>query len=120
MAGGCVGYRCVAVAKIQLGEEIGRESIYIYISLFCSRETRCLFCLCYKLDFLFKNLFITYFLSKIFIKYYINLIKPIQLKKRKSLSPCFCPIFMCFDLDNYSTIIFFFVIIFKLVFKKLI
>lgn len=59
MAGGCVGYRCVG----------GRQNIYI--SLFCSRETRCLFCLCYKLDFLFKNLFLTYFLSKIFIKYSI-------------------------------------------------
>jgi hypothetical protein len=60
------------------------ERVYIYILYFAQEKpdvSSVCSALCYKLDFLFKNLFLTYFLSKIFIKYYINLIKPIQLKK---------------------------------------
>jgi len=46
MAGGCVGYRCVGGRQNSVGRgNWKREYIYIYISLFCSRETRCLFCL---------------------------------------------------------------------------
>ena len=98
-AGDCVGYRCVGGRQNWAGRGNWKRQyiyiyIYIYISLFWSRETRCLFCLCYKLDFLYKNLFLTYLLSKIFIKYYINLIKPIQLKKERASLPVFV-LYLC-------------------------
>ena len=84
MAGGCLGYRRVGGRQNSVGRGNWKRE-YIYIFLYFAQEkpdvSSVCSALCYKLDFLFKNLFLTYFLSKIFIKYYINLIKPIQLKK---------------------------------------
>jgi hypothetical protein len=43
MAGGCVGYHCVGGRQNSAGRGNWKRE-YIY-SLFCSIETRCLFCL---------------------------------------------------------------------------
>ena len=64
-----------------------------------------------KLDFLFKNLLLTYFLSKIFIKHY----KPIQLKKQRASLPVFV-LYLCVSIWTPTLLSFFFILIFKLVF----
>jgi hypothetical protein len=54
-----------------------------------------------KLDFLFKNLLlIFFFLSKIFIKHSINLIKPLQLRKQRVSLPVFV-LYLCVQLLYY-------------------